>query len=423
VALYASLDDNGAVKAISDTAFIDAIDIPSELQDKTIGYLITECKVRDGKLVSKCKAGKEIKVALVSNYRQRCGVSTYFESLCSKLLPQLNDYKLFVEYTDNPTASFYDLDGYALNTDRVLECWKRGEPLNELVEAIKAYDPDVVLISHEYGIWPIARYWLSLMTQLSDYRIITTLHSVFPDHHDKTVIEASIPECIVHLDGAKQALLNKGVSNKVSVIPHGCYTAEQKPLWDIYRSKHTFIQVGFGLRYKGWPSSIRAAGLLKDKYSDLFFTGLFSETDFNAVEHHAYYQELLALVNELGLQNHVGLLRGFKTDQAINAYMRTNQICVLPYASEVGHTVFGASGAARLAMASGVPVISSSIHHFEDLPTIKADTPETIAEALDKLFSSKEMRDEQIETQNIHVAANDWHSVAKKYHDLLTLGQ
>ena len=69
-------------------------------------------------------------------------------------------------------------------------------------------------INHEFGLWPNASYWLSMLTQLSEYRIITTLHSVFPQHYDKTICEAAIPEIIVHSEGAKQALEKKGVRSK-----------------------------------------------------------------------------------------------------------------------------------------------------------------------------------------------------------------
>jgi hypothetical protein len=71
-------------------------------------------------------------------------------------------------------------------------------------------------------------------------------------------------------------------------------------------------------------------------------------------------------------------------------------------------------------MASGVPVITSSIHHFEDLPTIKADSPADIASALERLFESKAARQEQVKRQNDFVVANDWNATAERYLALLT---
>jgi glycosyltransferase involved in cell wall biosynthesis len=416
VAKWARIENNQLL-AISETEFAGASPIPPNLQTSSLSELITDAKVKDGQIASK---GKGARVALIFNWKMRCGISTYNESLSAKLLPMLDDYKLFIEHNDSPTSSVYDLDGYTLSSDQVLPCWKRGEPLDNLVAAIRDYDPDTVIISHEYGLFPSARYWLSLMTQLSRYRTIVILHSVFPKHQDKVVVETSIKEAVVHLAGAKTALENKGVSAKVSVIPHGCYTANQTRLWNIYRSQNTFVQIGFALRYKHFETSIKTVALLKTEFPDVFFTAVLSETDFNNAEHTAYYNQLLALIDDLGLVNHVALIRGFQSDQVVSAYMRTNTACLLPYGSAPEHEVFGASGAARLAMASGIPVITSTFHHFEDLPTFKADDEAGYAMELGKLFRSKAAREWQVKRQNAHVEANSWKVIAGRYHDLIT---
>jgi len=81
--------------------------------------------------------------------------------------------------------------------------------------------------------------------------------------------------------------------------------------------------------------------------------------------------------------------------------------------------VFGASGAARMAMSKAVPVVTSSVNHFSDLPTIKADSPEEIAKALESLFNSQAAKEEQINKQLQYVDENTWENVAKRYISLL----
>src|ERR1700686_1354773 len=215
------------------------------------------------------------------------------------------------------------------------------------------------------------------------------MHSIFPNHLDKTIVEASMPEIVVHLEAAKQCLMKeKNINAKIYVIPHGCYPLENNPqLWNIYKSEHNFLQVGFGLKYKAFEDSIIAVSLLKEKYPDIFFTAIFSEAPNSKYEHEIYYQELVKLIEQLNIKENVGIIRGFQSDTCLDAYFRTNKVAVFPYKSSGIHFVYGASGASRMAMSKQIPVITSSIPHFSDLCSIKADTPEDIAKELEKLFS------------------------------------
>jgi glycosyltransferase involved in cell wall biosynthesis len=421
VVRYAGVGNNSCIQLISNTPFghsdLQVIRVPSELDEVSSADLITKYRIKDGQFC--CRGSKkcvsQLKLALVGNFRQACGISTFNESLWPEIANRVKDFKLFIEHNDHPTASIQLLGSQSLTEQQVVACWKRGESLQSLAQEIQAYQPDVVLISHEWGLFPNARYWLSLLTQLTEFRVITTMHSIFPTHLDKTICEAAMTEVVAHLEGGQQALREKGVSAKNYLIPHGCYPYREGHLWNFYRSDKTFMQVGFGFRYKRFEYCIRAVALLKEKHSDVFFTALFSESPFAQNEHQLYFDALMRLVEELKVQENVAIIRGFQTEQAVECYLRTNQAAVFPYVSAPGHKVFGASGAARLAMAAGVPVISSSIPHFSDLPTIKADTPEQIAQALDHLFSAPANREAQIAKQIKHIEENSWTKVAEKY--------
>jgi glycosyltransferase involved in cell wall biosynthesis len=175
------------------------------------------------------------------------------------------------------------------------------------------------------------------------------------------------------------------------------------------------MQFGFGFRYKGWENCIKATAILKKKYEDVFFTGLFSESPFNKSEHQTYYDELDSLIKELNIEENVSLIRGYQSDNTLDSYLKTNQATLFPYVSNKDHEVFGVSGAARYAMSRGVPVITSGANHFSDIPTIKADTPEQMADELDKLFQSEKAKQEQILKQLTYINDNTWEKVANKY--------
>ena len=414
---YAAIK-NERISLISTEPFenkkINIVEIPDKLDHISAKQLIINGRVKNGEVIYKHlkKPASEMKIALVSNYGSACGIGTYSKFLFEEIINYVGDYKLFIEKQDK-----YEIENPKIPSDKIMACWKRGESNLELVEAIKEYEPDVVLIMHEFGIWPTAPIWLSLISQLSNYRIITTMHSIFPYHQDKTIYEAATPEIVVHLQGAKDCLVNeKKISGKVYVIPHGCYPiGDQSKLWNTYKSNHTFIQTGFNFPYKNYKSSILATAILKKKYPDIFFTALLSESPHNMDGHTLHFNQLSELVNQLGIQDNVSLIRGFQSENVINSYLRTNQVGVFPYMSVPGHEVFGSSGAARWAMSAGLPIISSSIHHFSDLPTIKANSPEEIATALDYLFSSEDARKQQIDKQNQFISDHSWNKIAQQY--------
>lgn len=407
---------NGNIYIVSDNDLssedFDIVEIPQILNKFSTQELILNFKFENGIFVSKLliKNNKDLKIAFITNWRMKCGLSTYAENLFPEIIKHFNDYKFFVE--NNSTIE-------NIESDKFVYCWLRGQSLKTLIEEIKKYNPDVILINHEFGIFPNARYWLSLMTQLSEYRTIVIMHSVF-HHKDKTICEAIIPEIIVHLPEAQNVLKNeKKIAGKVCIIPHGCYSSSNERLWNFYKSEHTFMQVGFGFRYKSFETSINACALLKNKYEDIYLTILFSESDFNKIEHQFYYNELIKLIENLDLQENVGIIRGFQSDNVIDSYFKTNKAAVFPYNSNPEHIVYGASGAARLAMAANIPVLTSKIPHFQDLPTIKIDTSQDIANELDNLFSNIEFYNTQVSIQSEFIEKYSWKNVALEYIKLL----
>ncbi len=406
---------------VSDNIFnnsgLDVIEIPPELAHVSPADLLTSCVVRNGQIKCKCsrKSAKQLRVALVGNWKMRCGIATYSENLWPEVAKHVGDFKLFIEQNDIVTGDVHQFGDVTLSDAQVSVCWKRGGSLQKLVQELKDYDPDIIWIQHEFGLWPNASYWLSMMSQLSDYRVIVTMHSIF-HHRDKTIVEAAMPEIVSHLEGGRKLLKEeKGLSSKVYVIPHGCYKFDNQRLWNFYKSEKTFMQFGFGFRYKGWENSIRATAILKEKYPDVFFTGLFSESPYAKLEHQIYYNELMNLIGELGVQENVAILRGYQSDEVLDSFLRTNQATIFPYVSHPDHEVFGASGAARMAMSKGLPVVTSSVNHFSDLPTMKADTPEDIATALETIFTVPGAKEKQLQVQLSYLDENTWENIGLRY--------
>jgi glycosyltransferase involved in cell wall biosynthesis len=366
--------------------------------------------IRGDEVVSKSEAAQDhtnLRVALISVYGVNCGISTYAEALWEHMAPRVKEIKIFAEIEENATER-----------DDIIRCWQRGKPLIALADAIKEYNPDVIYIQHEYGPFPIARHWLAFMGALSGYRVITTLHSVYASHWDKTVVEASCPEIVVHTQSAYDTLMHvKQISSKVNIIPHGCEPCtDASKFWNIYHSAHTILQFGFGFPYKGWNNSLDIVAALKTTYPDIFFTGLMSERWSGT--HIEYVRELNAYARKLGISENVGLIRGFQSDPVLNSYFRVNRIALFPYRDNGEHTVLGCSGAARLAMSKGMPVVASGVPLFEDLEGVVArpTTVEGWAEAISQLFENPKP---QLLKQNEFLEENSWDIIANKYLNLI----
>lgn len=419
---YVGVRDNHIV-IVSDKPFAHSDLTTVVIDDETVASddILCDYRVRDGQLLPKYGPHEPstTRLALVGNWKMPCGISTYAENLWPEVVKHIPDVRVFAEDNPTPTTDPLMMGSIQLRPDQVEWCWKRGTALGKLVESIDRYDPDIVWIQHEWGLFPDAKHWLAFLSRMAGRRVIVTLHSVFPTHLDKTVCEAAIPEMVVHLDGAREALRAKGVTGRIEVIPHGCYPLSNRDrLWNLYRSERTVLQMGFGFRYKSYDRSLRAVALLKDRYPDVFFTGLFSESPFARLEHQRYYEELTALIDDLGIAEHVALIRGYQSEKVLDTYLRMNRVALFPYAAHPEHEVFGASGAARLAMSKGIPVVTSRVNHFSDLPTLKADSPEEIAEVIGSVFGSKVVSDQQVQTQCDYIEATSWPKMAGRYLDL-----
>jgi glycosyltransferase involved in cell wall biosynthesis len=385
-------------------------DMPSGLTPQDV---IRHYEVWRGAVVEKTavKPKDRLRIALVGVYRIQCGISTYAEQLFPRLAELSGECRIFAERAEG-----------AVEEGNVDRCWTRGEPLAELSDRIADFDPDIVYVEHEFGIFPNARHWLSFVARMQDYSLFVKQHSIFY-HKDKLVCEAAVPNIIVHTKIGKKVLLEKGVPSRVTVIPHGCFPCtDTGRYWNMYHSPHTLVQFGFGFEYKGWDAALKAVALLKPEFPDVFYTGLFSESGFNRIMHQNYYNQLSELIQDLDIGQNVALIRGYQSDASLDAYLRTNQLAVFPYVMNGEHTVYGATGAARLAMAAGTPTITSGVPQFDDCEGVcpRPTTPEALALEIKALFESKEARAAQVERQNRWLSDNSWDNAAQKHMDLFS---
>src|SRR5574338_137274 len=95
---------------VSDNKFnnsdLEVVEIPPELSNVSAAQLITTCIVKNGQIKCKCakKPTKKLRLALVGNWKMRCGIATYSENLWPEVAKHVGDFKLFIEKNDITTG-------------------------------------------------------------------------------------------------------------------------------------------------------------------------------------------------------------------------------------------------------------------------------------------------------------------------------
>ena len=157
-----------------------------------------------------------------------------------------------------------------------------------------------------------------------------------------------------------------------------------------------------------------------EKYKDIFYCYLCSENVHANLVHAQYYEFLLKKIDQLDLHDNAVIIRKFQTEQTINHYLRTAKIALFPYVTDPQNTVYGASGALRVAMANGVPVIVSNAHMFDDVEGVipRPHDHISLAGEIDKVFSSDVYRNSLIKKIDNYVKSNNWDVTADRYLEL-----
>jgi glycosyltransferase involved in cell wall biosynthesis len=361
------------------------------------------------------KAIKDLKVAFVCNWNDNCGISTYSGFLVEALRKQVKEVHIFSEKGE----------GRDDDPPYVSRCWQRGTSLKALSEKIKEWGPDLIIIQHEFGIFPKATYFLQFLQGIEDVPYVVTVHSVY-EHLDKSVCTSAIKNIVVHSQQGKDVLHRLGNTNNIYVIPHGCleYQEEERTeLWNIFQTPYTIVQFGFGFFYKGVDRVLDAIHYLKKsdkKFKDIFYCYLCSDNYHTSIVHAQYYDFLLKKIDDLDLHDNAVIIRKFQTEQVIKNYLRTAKISVFPYIGDPRNMVYGASGAIRIAMACKTPVIASSCHQFDDLEGVvpRPGNYMELAKEIDEVFSNEGHRKNLIEKADKYITDNNWDVSAERYLNL-----
>lgn len=402
---YVLVSDDKVIEAVADrlmTGTGNTIEIDSCLSpDELLGRKIVT------------KDSSKLKIAVICNWRSQCGISSYTKYLVDCLKEKVAAVRI---YSEDVGIRDFDI------VENVVRSWTRGENMNATTKLIKEWGADFVIIQHEFGIFPIATHFLRMLQSLGSIPYAVVLHSTYDNHLDKTISTAAISNIIVHSDAAKNVLVSLGHdASGIQVIPHGCVVYDEiKPLWNCFQTPYAIVQFGFGFKYKGVDRAIEAIAHLKDndpKFKNIFYVYLCSLTEQARNYHSDYFNYLNSKIQELGVEENVAIIQKFNTEQIITNYLRTAKMALFPYLTDPENTVYGASGALRIAMANEIPVVASESHLFDDLEGIVPRPKDylELSSEIDKIFSDSFYKDTLLQRNHDYVRNNSWSVTADRY--------
>jgi glycosyltransferase involved in cell wall biosynthesis len=372
------------------------------------------------------------KIAYVSSYPPReCGIAQFTKDLV--------DAGAIVRSLAHPTIVAINDLGSTYNYGDEVRFQIDEQDLETYVGAARYLnhsDVNLVNLQHEFGLFggDWGEYILALARAL-EKPLVTTLHTVVPGPPEKaeSIVAqlAQLSDKVVVLAKAAVETLEEdyGVpKGKIVVIRHGVPDVPQVPSLTSKRLlglQGCTVLMSFGLLSpgKGIEFAIRALPAIVDRHPNVMYL-IVGEThpEVRKREGEGYRMQLMSLVKELGLSNHVRFHNRFLPRRVLIHYVQAADICVLPHLGE--HQA--SSGTLSYSLACGRAIVSTPFTHAREVLAkgrglfCKFRDPASIADAVNAILSDEVLRHDLERRAYEFGQRTTWKKVAGQYADLFT---
>ena len=311
---------------------------------------------------SKGEVAKPPQIDLITTWHQRCGIATYSEHLYStdtfsgriaNIFSRIVIEEDRIDTSDDPD-------------DRVNRLWSydhRG--IDRLVDALQSADSPILWWQHHPGHFSyddMVRVTAALANSRYKVRVIT-MHNVKEIAlNGELDWVKSFDRVFVHSAGDAE-LLSKAGQRNVVVIPHGFQRANggQRAENDVF----TIGSFGFLFKHKNIDLLVAAVGRLKSMIADdVRLVLLNCVTD--AVQSIEAQRQTETVIDALELRANVETDYSFLPESEIVSRLSQCDLLVFPY----GDSNETATGAVRVALLAGAPILCSSSPVLNDLSRI-----------------------------------------------------
>jgi len=312
-----------------------------------------------------------MRIALISTFKQECGIGTYTGYLGSAL--QARGHEVMVFACDLDECAAYYGRGTTLPYTR---CWARN-PLDygSLDAALAAFSPTVVHLEHEYGVYknPAAiATWCTAQTR----PLVVTFHTVPIPGHEQAKDLDWFPRClaslrvhvIAHAPRAAEALRAYDMRN-VHCIPHGSCGPHELGDTAVARMRLSLPQdvvlggtLGFWTPGKRNEQTVAAlVRLLERGRLPTGFTFVIAGQTIGKDAEHGM-RHVCAQLERAGLADTIRIRPGFVDDALMADYYAALDFTV----ANSGPTMYSTTGRGHLAMAYGSPVLAADVPLLEE---------------------------------------------------------
>jgi|Deesub1362A_J573_1020465.scaffolds.fasta_scaffold01269_10 glycosyltransferase involved in cell wall biosynthesis len=353
-----------------------------------------------------------MRIALISTYGVKCGIATYTDHLARELSKK-HEVKVFAEdVVGNSQPEFNSEIEY-------VRCFNRENNDRRLEETLKSYNPDVIHIQHEYGIFRDLKEMLLRVRKAFSGRTVMTLHTVNIsngfDLHDCADF------FIVHKESARDYLLMEGVSGRtVRVIPHGTLVVPHIPAEQARKKlglpidRKIILSHAFFERRKNIDKIIMAVAELRHEIP-LYYIHVGDIHPQKTTSCQIYHDECVKAVRQLGLENYVKFVKRFIPDEKLVYYLNACDVIVTlendnyprVCASGIMHTV------------AFKPVIASDVTNFNEFPDgsfyrIDIDV-DSLKHAIREIVFNPDLSARLSHDLLSYAAETSWEKVAKEH--------
>ena len=366
---------------------------------------------------------RKLRLGWVSTYNARCGIATHSEHLL----------EFFDRSAFEITILADDQEAIGPDTDNIVRLWTKGGGGLARVRAYLITNGfDATVFQYNFAFFDFDDFADTLI-ELSDAGINTFV--IFhrtrdlenyrsPVSHQKmTGALQSCTRIFVHGIEDVNRLRECGVIGNVVLLAHGVIDRPTvnmeavRSLLGLSDFSPVIGTFGFLLPGKGLTELIHAFALILRAYPAAYL--LMVNADYPTRESEQQRERCQALVRLLGIEGHSSLISEFLEIEEVLFLLSACDAIVFPHQ----RSEESASGAVRLGLAAGRPVLTTPLPIFSDLSEIVYQLPGTeaweIAEGIPSLLHDADRKTEILRRQRDWVHANSWAAQAARLSNII----